>query len=193
MMKYANENKRDVIFLTNDTTKGDWLKKDGNPYFHYIENFFLNTGQIIYILNAESTLERILDASFESLLPNTSFKSRNTIGIDFIIVENLQNFLNSTFPFNSYDERDVRQTFIDELSKNGIIFIDTLYELLPQFIKILATLNEFMTILTQTWALRCCLMIFYDDYKVYKVISEDSKFFNLKRKYNHYISGADLL
>ncbi|MCH2046532.1 MAG: PIN-like domain-containing protein [Saprospiraceae bacterium] len=58
MMYFAKEEQKDVLFLTYDTTKGDWLRKSGNVHAHYVENFYLNTGQMLYILDANSILKK---------------------------------------------------------------------------------------------------------------------------------------
>lgn len=58
MMHFAKKMQKDLVFLTYDTTKGDWLRKSGNVHMHYIENFYLNTGQMLYILDAKFILQR---------------------------------------------------------------------------------------------------------------------------------------
>ncbi len=51
--------------MTRDVTKGDWLQKENrNPYNHYIENTFFATKNILYIIDAEKSLETI---SFENI------------------------------------------------------------------------------------------------------------------------------
>jgi predicted nucleic acid-binding protein len=70
IMDYAKDNETDVIFLTNDVKKGDWLRTDGTAHTHYLENFYENTKKMIYILNAERSFETLFsDVSFESLVP----------------------------------------------------------------------------------------------------------------------------
>ena len=64
MLKFMKKNSKSCIFLTNDVTKGDWLQFDKNPHVHYLENSFLQTDNIIYIVHGEQTLPNI---SFENI------------------------------------------------------------------------------------------------------------------------------
>lgn len=64
MLKFMKSKGTSCIFLTNDVTKGDWLQFDKNPHNHYLEQAFLKTENIIYIIHAESTLPYI---SFENI------------------------------------------------------------------------------------------------------------------------------
>jgi len=68
MMKFMVSNKTDVIFLTLDNTKGDWMSKAHVPYLHYVQNAYYNTNQILYIVDAERTLEEILNVNIQSLV-----------------------------------------------------------------------------------------------------------------------------
>ncbi|QYJ67719.1 hypothetical protein [Flavobacterium litorale] len=59
MIKFQYSSKKDTIFLTNDTTKNDWLlgnKHDLKPYTHYIINSFYLSNQTLYILNAKDKI-----------------------------------------------------------------------------------------------------------------------------------------
>lgn len=64
ILKFMKENNSSCIFLTNDVTKGDWLQRDKNPYIHYIENTYLNTENVIFIVEGERSLPAI---SFENI------------------------------------------------------------------------------------------------------------------------------
>lgn len=68
MMKYMLNNNVDVIFLTFDNTKGDWMNKNKSPHLHYTQNMFANTNQILYIVDAERTLGELLNINIESLV-----------------------------------------------------------------------------------------------------------------------------
>lgn len=67
MLKFVKDKDEDIVFLTFDTTKGDWLKVNKEPHVHYIETTYLNTNRSIIILDAERTFEDILDISFKSI------------------------------------------------------------------------------------------------------------------------------
>ena len=55
--------KTDVIFLTREKTKGDWIHSDLSPIIHYIEKAFLVTDKTLFIIHAEKPLE----ISFENI------------------------------------------------------------------------------------------------------------------------------
>lgn len=40
----------DALFITNDSSKLDWMKKSSEPYGYYIADTYQNTGHILYIL-----------------------------------------------------------------------------------------------------------------------------------------------
>lgn len=55
---------KNIIFLTKDITKSDWIKPDGTPFIHYIIDSFKNTNQMLYIFNAE----KFIPLTFESII-----------------------------------------------------------------------------------------------------------------------------
>jgi len=76
MMKFASIEKTDIIFLTLDFKK-DWFDYEGQerkPYIHYLEIFFQNTEQIIYILDAKRALSEILKDPLEDTTQNLEKK-----------------------------------------------------------------------------------------------------------------------
>ncbi len=68
IMKFILNNSKDVIFLTFDNSKGDWMSKVKTPHLHYIQNMYSNTNQILYILDAERTLGELLNINIQSLV-----------------------------------------------------------------------------------------------------------------------------
>lgn len=52
LLSYMFHNNKDVVYLTNDVKKSDWVKQDGRPFNHYIVDTYVNTGHMLYILNA---------------------------------------------------------------------------------------------------------------------------------------------
>lgn len=59
MIKYLKINQTNCIFLTNDVTKGDWLRMDGKPHIHYLDRTYELTGHLIFIVNASRALENV--------------------------------------------------------------------------------------------------------------------------------------
>ncbi|WP_131535512.1 PIN-like domain-containing protein [Pedobacter nototheniae] len=97
MMKYALEKQKDIIFITEDVTKGDWMQVGKSPHIHYVENFYLNTKKLLYILDGERTFDLLLDINFKSLIQyDASINSFTPIN-----KHTLQHFIDTFPPFNS--------------------------------------------------------------------------------------------
>lgn len=59
MLKFMKDSKCDIIFLTNDVEKNDWLlrnKADLLPYTHYIVNTFIATEKTMFIFQAKDKI-----------------------------------------------------------------------------------------------------------------------------------------
>ncbi len=70
VLAFMAENHKDAIFLTNDKTKLDWMKKDGEPYSYYIVDAYKNTGQSLFIIPEDR------------FFPNNDYKSIDEIRMD---------------------------------------------------------------------------------------------------------------
>lgn len=112
MMKYMIETNNDIIFLTFDNTKGDWMTKSKTSYLHYIQNMYANTNQIIYILDAERTLGNILNINIESLVEQET----NT---NDITIKSLTKLSQSHPIFEGVRPGIFTKRFIEELSDAG--------------------------------------------------------------------------
>lgn len=56
MLRFMKENDTDVVFMTRDITKGDWIKEDHRAFVHYIVNGYEMTGHLMYILDADGVV-----------------------------------------------------------------------------------------------------------------------------------------
>lgn len=56
MLRFMKEKNTDVVFMTRDITKGDWIKEDHRAYVHYIVNGYEMTGHLMYILDADGVV-----------------------------------------------------------------------------------------------------------------------------------------
>lgn len=56
MLSYMKEHNTDVVFLTQDIKKQDWLKSDRTPFVHYIVNAYEMTGHMMYILDSGDSI-----------------------------------------------------------------------------------------------------------------------------------------
>lgn len=62
MLKYMKSYDCDVLFITHDVSKGDWLQKGTNePFIHYIENAYEQTGRMMYIKNSDEYLPLVTE------------------------------------------------------------------------------------------------------------------------------------
>lgn len=77
ILKYSNDYKTEVIFLTYDTTKGDWLKENKEPHSHYIQICYLATGKTFFFLDAERFFNKHLKRHLNSLVSKTDYHSPN--------------------------------------------------------------------------------------------------------------------
>ncbi|MEG4501903.1 PIN-like domain-containing protein [Microcoleus sp. F10-C6] len=67
--------KTDVIFLTREKTKGDWIHSNLSPIIHYIEKAFLVTDKTLFIIHAEKPLE----ISFENIHKSNQIQENDLI------------------------------------------------------------------------------------------------------------------
>lgn len=56
MLRFMKENCTDVVFMTRDVTKKDWIKQDHRAYVHYIVNSYEMTDHLMYILDADGVV-----------------------------------------------------------------------------------------------------------------------------------------
>ena len=56
MLRFMKENSSDVVFMTRDVTKKDWIKQDHRAYVHYIVNGYEMTDLLMYILDADGVV-----------------------------------------------------------------------------------------------------------------------------------------
>lgn len=128
ILKFMKLNSKSCIFLTNDVTKGDWLQTDKNPHTHYLEQAYLKTENIIFIIHAEQTLPNIsfenihktlkVDSNSESnensniIYESTIINIDSSRGFGFIISNDKENLY--------FHYTDVDGDF-DELQRNDVV------------------------------------------------------------------------
>lgn len=66
LLAYMRRNNQDVVLLTNDVTKSDWICADKKPFGHYIVDTFINTGHMLYIFNARDFTPLTFEAVAEN-------------------------------------------------------------------------------------------------------------------------------
>lgn len=79
LLAYMSREDKDVIFLTRDIAKSDWIMTDGNPFNHYIVDVYRNTQNMLYIFNAE----KFIPLTFMPVIGNDEQEDEDDcIGID---------------------------------------------------------------------------------------------------------------
>lgn len=79
LLAYMVKEKKDVIFLTRDIAKSDWIKTDGTPFNHYIVDVYRNTLKMLYIFNAE----KFIPLTFIPVIGNNEQEDEEgCIGVD---------------------------------------------------------------------------------------------------------------
>lgn len=66
LLSYMSRNNQDVVLLTKDVRKSDWIRQDGKPFGHYIVDTYINTGHMLYIFNAQDFTNLTFEAVAES-------------------------------------------------------------------------------------------------------------------------------
>jgi hypothetical protein len=129
------------------------MRKDGKTHFH----FYLNTGQIIYIINAERHFVRIHLIEF---------------------LNNYEPFKVSNREMNS-DKMELR--YISELNLNNIIFIEELKRKLDATANAVGLIFEKQPRYGKIGLLRACLKV---ENKNYRQIGEDGDIIQNAHKYD---------
>lgn len=122
IMNFMKSSSSNVVFLTFDTKKRDWMSESKEPYLHYIENAFCNTKQIINILDAERTLEEVLNVDVESLI-EIKRKAINTEGFS---VEELQQYCENHPTISKFRLAKFIPEHIVELNLAGYFSLDAI-------------------------------------------------------------------
>lgn len=68
MLKFIKTSNTNIVFLTFEKSKNDWIKESKEPLLHYIDSVYQNTKKALYVIEAESFFEDKLDISFKSVL-----------------------------------------------------------------------------------------------------------------------------
>lgn len=121
ILKYMKENDSDAILLTRDVTKSDWLKKNREPFIHYILKAYQLSGHILYIFDATDLLQIIsfdniykTDTSIISLDDKENNQEETYFRNRFLnIVENVQNYFESTSEDFRHFEQISDRSFLD--------------------------------------------------------------------------------
>jgi len=140
MIKYSNQTNQDIVFLTYDITKGDWLKTNKEPHIHYIQRVFEINNKSIFILDANSFFDNLFSTSFESLIPENnkidyySVESHleKEIIIESIGLERIIRTIANYIVIENSEKKSIDR-IISDFYQQGLITEDTFNELRKVF------------------------------------------------------------
>ncbi|PJJ84641.1 PIN-like domain-containing protein [Mucilaginibacter auburnensis] len=126
IIRVMKENQTDAIFLTYDTTKGDWLKTNKEPHSHYIQTVYRATGHTLFFLDAERFFDQHLKQHFESLLkgpidyysPKSGYEEEFIL--NFVALERVTRTIAEFVVIDNYDRIPLTR-IIDEFEKRNYI------------------------------------------------------------------------
>jgi predicted nucleic acid-binding protein len=92
ILKFSKDKNCDTIFLTYDTSKGDWLKENKEPHNHYIQICYVVTKKTLFFFDAERFFNKHLKRHLNSLVSKIEYNSsnfKNEFILDFINLEQI--------------------------------------------------------------------------------------------------------
>ena len=60
MLSFSNQYDSDVVLLTSDVSKSDWVRSDNSQYEQQLIDTYLHTGHMLYIYDINNVLPSIL-------------------------------------------------------------------------------------------------------------------------------------
>ncbi len=113
MLIYMAVNHKDAIYLTNDTKKLDWLKKNGEPYSYYIADTYKNSHQILFIIPSSEFLPQDYKSVEEIKMDEDSVGDINTVGVGNRLGERVETDIEKHYKLKEISIED----FLTELIK----------------------------------------------------------------------------
>lgn len=150
MMKYMMTHDSDVIFLTFDNTKGDWMTKSKLPHIHYLLNTHANTSQLIYIVDAERTLGELLNINIASLVSDAIAESITPITIerlDELSYKMFPKFEKVDFSNRAMEELKLSYNTMEEIERDVVRGFEAVLEYKRIYVPTLNTLGALKTAL----------------------------------------------
>lgn len=106
LLRYVKESDKDILFVTNDVTKSDWVKATTREmYPHYIVNIHSQTKRMIYVLSAND----FMPMSFESIIPDIDNESNETEEAVMDEASISPNIENPEIPQNQFTQENPKQ------------------------------------------------------------------------------------
>lgn len=132
IIKFMKANQSDAIFLTNDTTKNDWLLRNKTelvPFSHYVINTYINSEKTLFIFQASDKIrlsyspiyieDREIPDESEILQPIED-DSRKLPGLKVVGKIDLANSLRVHQQRSKYYDEISESQFIDQLKESEL-------------------------------------------------------------------------
>lgn len=107
MAKYGS----DAIFITNDKSKRDWMKKDGSQYSYYVVDSYHNTGHILFIVPVTDFLPKGYSSELREIYDDDSIGDTTSV-----VTQKTFTSLYDIASKNDYKDID-KDTFLSELRR----------------------------------------------------------------------------
>jgi predicted nucleic acid-binding protein len=147
IVKFMKERKSEAMFLTYDTTKGDWLKDNKEAHTHYIQTVYLATKQNLFFIDADRFFNKHLKQHFESLLKapidyySPKLEYEKDFILDFVGLERIIRTIAEFVVIDDYEKKPLPILLREFLERK---YID------KDFLREFYDLNNFKNLLTHS-------------------------------------------
>lgn len=111
ILSFMAKSGSDAIFVTNDKSKRDWMRKDGSQYSYYVVDSFHNTGQILFIVPVTSFLPKGYSPELREIYDDDSIGDTTSV-VSAKLFSSLSDYAGT----EEYKDID-KDTFITELRR----------------------------------------------------------------------------
>lgn len=119
LLDFIKQTKKDIVFLTCDVEKSDWISDSKKPFPHYLVDTYHNTQQMIYIFNADD----VIPLTFKSVVDDDSADDEEDA-----VASNLATNSNNTKKENEQDSFTTIEKsgkYFEDVSEE--VFLEELY------------------------------------------------------------------
>lgn len=113
ILTFMADNNRDAIFLTNDTSKLDWVKKSGDPYSYYIADAYKNTKQTLFIIPVDAFLPKDYKSIEDIRMDEDSVGDGGNLDVVNLSINSSKTAIKDVYSYKDITE----QVFLSELEK----------------------------------------------------------------------------
>ena len=116
LLSFMAEHRKDAIFLTNDVSKLDWVKKNGEPYSYYIADAYKNTKQTLFIIPVDDFLPKDYKSVNDIRMDEDSIGDGSMRDAMSVSGNTLENEIKEVYKYKEITKQD----FLTELEKYSL-------------------------------------------------------------------------